>query len=121
MGSDGQSKVDSIEKAVAIYHLVYRHEGFDEAAHALFKLVQQAQSVQPDTTRRLFLDIEGHRNSEGGFDVEMLELQKGFVVGVLAPYLSEIHCPLISVKNPEPQNNDIPPELIIRDKPGDET
>lgn len=121
MGGDGQSKVESGDNAVAIYHIVYRHEGFDEAAQALFKLVQEAQCVQPDKTRKLFLDIEGHRNSQGGFDADMLELQKEFLVGVLAPFLSEIQCPLVRAKNPKPQNNDVAPELIIQDKRTDET
>jgi hypothetical protein len=65
--------VDGSGRAVALYHLVYAHEGFDEAGQALFKLVQQAQKLQPNKPRLLFLDIEGHRNEQGGFDVDMVE------------------------------------------------
>jgi hypothetical protein len=86
------------------------------AAQAVFKLVQEAQRVQPGKRRKLFLDVEGHRNIQGGFDADMLELQKEFLMGFLIQFLSEIHGPLISVKNPHAQNNDIPSELEIRDE-----
>ena len=66
---------------VALYHVVYAHEGFTEAANALFELVKRAQEQWPGKRRRLYLDIEGHRNSDGGFDADMLELQSEFLVG----------------------------------------
>ena len=91
MHDDGQSKVESRDNTVAIYHVVYRHETFEDAALALFKLVQEAQRLQPGKTRKLFLDIEGHRDSQGAFDRDMLELQKEFLSCVLAQFLSEIH------------------------------
>lgn len=74
-----QSKLESDDRAVAIYHVVYSHEGFEESAQILFKLVQRAQRVMPGKPRQLYLDIEGHRNSEGGFDADMLELQTVFL------------------------------------------
>jgi hypothetical protein len=101
---------------VALYHVVYKDEGFDVAAQTLFKLVQDAQRRQPDRRRVLFLDIEGHRNSAGGFDADMLELQKDFLLRVLAPFLSEFHCPLGNRKNPAGQENEIPETLIIKSK-----
>ncbi|MGH7493316.1 MAG: hypothetical protein ACREOO_13115 [bacterium] len=109
-----QSKIESDDRASVIYHVVYSHEGFDESSQILFKLVQRTQKVRPGTTRKLFLDIEGHRNSEGGFDADMLELQKDFLLGFLAQFLAEIHCPLFQATNPKPQENDIPEELIIK-------
>jgi hypothetical protein len=114
MKRNGQSKIDSDDRASVIYHVVYSHERFDESAQALFKLVQRCQQVRPGTARKLFLDIEGHRNSEGGFDADMLELQQDFLLGFLARFLAEIHCPLFQVTNPKPQENDIPEELIIK-------
>jgi hypothetical protein len=68
-------------KAIALYHVVYRHERFEEAAQALFEMVRYAQGEFPGRPRMLFLDIEGHRNSQGGFDAEMYELQRDFVLG----------------------------------------
>jgi hypothetical protein len=118
MDSQTQSRIEADDKAVAIYHVVRRGEDFDHTAHILFELVQAAQRRQPGRKRSLYLDIEGHRNSEGGFDADTLELQKEFLIGFLAPFLSEIHGPLISVKNPQPQNNDIPETLVIQDRRG---
>ena len=111
-----RSNIESRDKAVALYHLVYADEGFEESAQALFRLVQRAQRVQPGKERKLFLDIEGHRDDEGAFDSDMLELQEHFLLGVLARYLSEIHCPLVTARNPNPQDDEIPPLLAIQDR-----
>ena len=50
----------------------------------------------------------------------MLELQKEFLLGFLSSYLSEIHSPLGDTMNPMPQENDIPPALILRDERNEE-
>ena len=65
--------------------------------------------------RKLFLDIDGHRNSSEGFDADMLELQKDFLLEFLGRYLTEIHAPLINLRNEKPQRNDLPPDLIVQD------
>ena len=114
MRENNQSQIESDDKVALIYHVIYAHEGFDDAAQAIFKLLQRAQQVQPNKSRKLFLDIEGHRNAEGGFDADMFEFQKDFLFGSLAQFFSEIHCPLCEVTNPKSQENDIPPELIIK-------
>ena len=101
---------------MAIYHIVSPHAGFEESARALFRLVRRAQKAKPGRKRKLFLDIEGHRHRDGGFDADMLELQNDFLLGFLAPVRCEIHCPLVSLRNPRPQDDDIPPELIIEDR-----
>ena len=108
------SKVEFGHRAVAIYHLVYAHEGFDESAKALWKLLQEAQLHQPGKRRILYLDIESHRDDQGTFDADMLELQRNFLVECLGPYLSEIHTPLLNATRTEPQENDIPPSLVIQ-------
>jgi hypothetical protein len=102
---------------VAIYHRVYASEGFDEAAQMLFRLVQQAQNTSPGADRLLYLDIDGHRNEAGGFDVDMLELQQHFVLGFLMQFLTEVTIPLaggVHRKVDTPQSNDIPESLTIR-------
>jgi len=111
-----RSEIEFRDKAIALYHLVYADEGFEESAQALFRLVQRAQRVRPGKERKLFLDIEGHRDDEGAFDSDMLELQEHFLLGVLARYLSEIHCPLVTARNPDPQDDEIPPLLAIQDR-----
>lgn len=105
------------DRDVAIYHIVHSHEGFEESARTLFRLVHRAQVVKPGKRRKLFLDVEGHRTNDGGFDRDMLELQNDFLVGFLAPFLSEVHCPLATLKNRRPQDDDIPDELVIQNRP----
>ena len=93
MKTNLQSKLESDDRAVAIYHVIYSHEGFDESAQILFKLVQRAQQTMPGKPRKLFLDIEGHRNSDGGFDADMFELLTVFLPDFLARFLTAICCP----------------------------
>jgi hypothetical protein len=112
MDNKVQSRIESSDNAVALYHRVYAHEGFEQSAQRLFQLVQNAQQHSPGKRRVLYLDIDGHRTSEGGFDTDMLELQSEFLLGFLGPYLSEIHAPLMNVINPKPQENELPPALI---------
>jgi hypothetical protein len=110
-----QSKLESDDRAVAIYHVVYGHEGFEKSAQILFKLVQRAQQTMPGKPRKLFLDIEGHRNSKGDFDADMFELLTVFIPDFLARFLSEIYCPLFKLTDrTTQQENEIPLELIIQ-------
>lgn len=111
-----QTKIESDDRSIAIYHVVYEHEGFEESAQNLFKLVQNAQRRKPRKKRNLYLDIENHKNDDGSFDVAMIELQNEFLLGFLSRYLSEIHAPLVKAKNPHLQDNEIPPVLVIQDE-----
>ena len=102
------------EKAgVALYHRVLRRENFEKAAKDLVSLVYAAEKKEPGKPRTLYLDIDGHRNAQGGFDADMLELQKEFGLRFLLPFLTEVHFPLISAKNKNPQRNDVPERLEI--------
>lgn len=91
-----------------LYHRVFAHEGFAKAAQDLFELVRDAQKNFPGTRRMLFMDIEGHRNSVGGYDNDMVELMKKFALEFLGRFVSEIKTPLFHVGNPNPQENDLP-------------
>jgi hypothetical protein len=115
MGKRKATRIEGGDETVALYHVVYLREGFEEAARALFTLVREAQANFPNQRRSLYLDIEGHRNEQGGFDADMSELQKQFLIGFLSQFLAEIHCPLIDVTSAKPQINDIPERLHIRD------
>lgn len=100
-------------KAVAIYHRIMRRENFETAAKDLFRLLAEAQKKEPGRKRVLYLDIDGHKNQAGGFDEDMFELQRHFIVEFLLPYFSEVHIPLGSFVNKEEQRNDIPDQLDI--------
>ena len=106
---------DKVNKkhTVAIYHLVYKHEDFNTSANMIFELIKNSQEHSPGAKRCLFLDIDNHRNQQGGFDHDMYELQAYFLSRFMFKYLTEIHMPLISVKNPNKQLDDVPSQLTI--------
>ena len=72
-------------KKILIYHVVFENETFETAARSLVKLVYEAQGREPNVRRCLYLDIEGRRNKKGGFDADMFELQRHFLLGFLMP------------------------------------
>ena len=108
-----QSRLVPSEDSIAIYHAVHEDEGFNHAAQALFQLTQQAENEFPGKRRVLFLDIDGHRNSDGGFDHDMMDLQGPFLLGFLSKYLSKMTTPFGEMENTPPQQNDIPEQLMI--------
>lgn len=104
------------EPMVAIYHVVYENEDFNDAAKAIIELTKKAQVDAKNHKRALYLDIDGHRLKNGAFDHDMWELQFNFILQNLFYYYTEIHLPLVTVYNPYKQIDDpIPGELIIID------
>lgn len=101
------------DKSIAIQHTVFAEENFQTAARMLYKLIYTAQQKFPNQKRILYLDIEGHRNNAGGYDRDMLELQKEFMLDFLLPYLSVAHLPLCSVENTKLQKNELFEDLAI--------
>lgn len=106
-GDDGKSTV--------LYHVVHAHEDFETAAEMIYEIVKSAAKRFPGKARHLYLDIDGHRNKAGGWDHDMLELQQNFCLGYLAPFLTELHVPLIAVKLNGPQRDDLPEHLMLID------
>lgn len=80
---------------IALYHRIMRRENFEKAAEDLFGLLKSTQIRYPGRDRVLCVDIDGHKNSEGGFDRDMFELQKDFGIGFLGKYFAEIHFPSV--------------------------
>lgn len=101
------------KKGVALYHVVFSYENFNVSAQILFGLLKNAQEKYPDIPRYLYLDIEGHRNLKGGFDDDMFELQKEFMLGFLMCYFTEINIPLGKFVNKKCQLNEVPEILEI--------
>ncbi len=102
-------------KGIALYHYIYEHEDFNTTAQILFNLLKNCQKHNPNQKRFLYLDIEGHRNSAGGFDNDMLELQKEYMLEFLMQFFTEIHTPLYDISNNKLQRNDIPEKFFIVD------
>ena len=102
-----------MEDKIILYHRVMRRENFEKATRDLFDLLKTAQVKSPNIDRILYVDIDGHKNSKGGFDHDMFELQQDFGIGFLGKFFSEVHFPLINFINPNPQCNNIPAGLSI--------
>jgi hypothetical protein len=102
-------------KPVAIYHRVFENEDFTVAATQIYELVRRTQVRYPNARRVLFLDIDGHRNEKGGWDHDMWELQRHFLLPFMMPFLSELHIPLLTVGNNRCQRNDLVERLDIMD------
>lgn len=103
------------QKGLAIYHVVSADEDFDHAAEILFQLVKQAATEHPGKPRYLYLDIDGHRNHEGGYDHDMFELQHHFILDFLSTWLTEISLPIMRgerIVKPS-QREDVPTHLGI--------
>jgi len=98
---------------IAIAHLVLAHENFDRTAQILLQLLSEAQHQHPGKKRYLFLKIDGHRNSNGGFDDDMHELQSKFMAEFLIQFLTRVETPLGTFQNPNPQNDEIPERLDL--------
>lgn len=106
-------EVNPDAKAMALYHCVYPEENFEQAAREIFDLIAHTIEFFPNAKRSLYLDIEGHRTPTDAFDDDMFELPKGFLLGFLMPFLTELHTPLIHVENSKTQRADLPDELRI--------
>ena len=102
------------DRYIALYHVVYEAEGFNDAAQAIFSIIQKAAHDFPGKPRHLYLDIDGHRNVAGGFNRDMWELQQEFCIGFLMPWLTELLIPMgAKIKNPNLQREDVPEKLEI--------
>lgn len=101
-------KATETQRGILLYHRVLTDEGFDKSASDLFELIRYAQQQWPGKRRILSLDVDGHRNSVGGFTAEMFELMNEYVIGHLGRYLSEVITPLTHVANPNTQDDDVP-------------
>ena len=105
----------NFDNTVSIRHVVRAEESFEEAAQAVFGMIREAQSRYPDWPRVLYLDIEGHRGSDAGFDDDFVEFQQELLFSTIAPFLTAFETPLTGgLVNPDPQRNDPPDELVIR-------
>ncbi|MFD4957897.1 hypothetical protein [Microbacterium sp. NPDC058389] len=101
------------KKGIAIHHVMKADEDFDDTADMLFQLVRTAEANHPGKPRYLYLDVDGHRNSSGGFDHDALEIIKEYILGFLAPYLTEVHNPFGHFRPSRAQRNDLPERITV--------
>ncbi len=109
----------NFDNTVSIYHVVREDDTFERAAEAVFGLIRDAQYTYPDWPRVLYLEIEGHRKGETGFDDDFIEFQQELLFSTMAPFLTAFETPLTGgLVNPKPQRNDLPDELVVRGSDG---
>jgi len=111
--SEKKPGLSAMGRGVALYHRVFKHEDFEKAAQDIFSLTRDAHEKWPGKPRYLYLDIEGHRNTAGGFDAEMLELQREFLLGFLGQHFMRMCIPLGEFERKE-QSDDLPDVLNIQ-------
>jgi len=111
----GRPGVDAKPKGIALYHDMRVEEDFTKCATRLFSILKKAAATSPGAPRYVYLDIQGHRDAAGDYDADVLEIIHDFLLGFLGPYLTEISTPLFHARNPEPQREDIPDLLTVRD------
>lgn len=99
-------------KAHAIYHVMRADEDFDDTADILFQLVKSAAASHPGEPRHLYFDVEGHRNSKGGYDGEAMDVYE-FIIKYLAVWLTEFPGPLSRYRNDD-QREDVPEQLVTQ-------
>lgn len=115
IGKNEHYEGDISDRCVALYHFVFADDDFKTSAAHVFSLIQEAQKREPNKRRVLYLDIEGHRQTNGAFDGDSFELQRHFILGLMFQWLAEVHLPLLAVRNPKQQRNDIPDKVEILD------
>ena len=103
----------NFDNTVSLYHIVRKEDDFERAAQDIFTLIREAQRKFPDWPRVFYLDIEGHLDDLGRFEPDMVELQQEFLIAALGKFLTALDMPLVSVINPEVQDNDVPDSLGI--------
>ncbi|WP_237532731.1 hypothetical protein [Streptomyces sp. SID8352] len=107
-------------KPLALYHDMAVYENFERCAPRIFAVIHKAQEVKPDAPRILYFDVQGHRNSQNGYDRDSWEMVRHFLPEIALPYLTELHTPMYIAKNPRRQDNKVPADMQIGYPEGEE-
>ena len=78
----------NFDNTVSLYQIVGADETFDEAAAEAFSLLREAQEKYPDWPRVFYLDIEGHKGPQSGFDADFFEFQQEFWFQTIAHFVT---------------------------------
>ncbi|WP_200904147.1 HNH endonuclease [Nocardiopsis sp. RV163] len=108
-------QIKNSEGKAVIWHEMTVEEDFTKAASRIFQMLKNCQDRFPNKKRALYIDVQGHRNSEGGFDRDAFELIQYFALEKMAQYLTEVRTPLMHVINKKPQLP-LPDKLTITDE-----
>ncbi len=104
----------NFDNTVSLLQRVGPEDTFDQAAREAFRLIREAQRQYPDWPRVFYLEIEGHKGEQKGYDSDFFEFQQEFWFATIAHFVTAFETPLVGgLMNPQPQRNDIPDELSI--------
>lgn len=106
--------------AAVLYHPIFPEEGIEDASQHLFQLIKGAQQKFPGKARFLGIDIFGHRGEDGAFDQDMYLFQVEVLLKKFLPFLTELTLPHpfnVTVRNPNPQLNEIPDAFVLEVQP----
>ncbi|MHC3821521.1 HNH endonuclease signature motif containing protein [Streptomyces sp. DT9] len=107
-------------KGIILYHDMAVYENFERCAPRIFEVVSKAQRERPNAPRILYFRVQGHRNSENGYDRDAWEMIRHFLPDVALPYLTELHTPMYMAKNPRRQDDRVPEEMRVGYPEGEE-
>lgn len=110
--AEGRYKVPVDSNNIVITYRVKENENFETAASKIYKSIYRIQEQNPDKERTLIVEIEGHRNDQGGYDNDMFELQYEFLLKNMMQYLHALHIPLASLTNNKKQK-DLPSDCLV--------
>ena len=105
-------------EGVRIQYYVSGASSFEEAVQGILRLTRETAEQRPGVPRELVVEIEGHRNSVGGYDRDMEELQLRFLFSWFIPYLTRVVTPLGPLVNPDKQREDLPDILVLGEVEG---
>lgn len=111
--AEGKYKVQKKKEDIILRCNISLNENFEQAAKKIYRLIYEIGEREPNLKRALVVEIQGHRNEEGGYDHDMFELQYEFLLKCMLPFLHSLHIPLVSVTNAKPQKNLPTGELMI--------
>ena len=100
---------------MGIYYCVGQYTQLTTAVFEIFDCIKAAQKNAPNKDRHLFIDIDGYLQGENKYQQEMYELELDFLLKMVFQnnWVKELSTPLIKVKNPNKQNNEIPEKIEI--------
>ena len=104
----GDEPITEDASKAAVYYLVKDKETFEHAAQTIYGLTATAQRKQPNKERILVVEVEGNKNSAGGFNKDIHELLMHFLPDMMIKHVKELVSPFGRVLNSTPQVNDFP-------------
>jgi len=97
------SNTDQHQNTIALYHDIQQGESALQAVTNIWNLIQDAYAsdeINADAdTLDLYIDIEDHRNEEGGFTEDMFLVQKQILMQIIPAFVNSVHFPLGTAKS----------------------